>query len=314
MRKKGMWIGGAIGLLLLAGCTNSESKEPTPTPTPVVSELAETPVPSIETPEEQPAESDDGAVNGQLELSRLENEFAFADETGQQLITIPSETGDEVEDPEQFVTAIGNGGDRIEIEYVRRQEANDQDNNRQSINNFNNMAGYIYKIKGDGILLPNKSYLLAREGVVSQGSLVDITSAEDGQYEQADADTIARVEGLKARKATSSSILSESDQEKIALFVFERDGDDMLASIAYINNDKVLFKDFPATYNESGTWRVDGGDDPGRFEVLFLAHSDEGVLLGIAWAGAEGENLFVLQEADGALQDTELKGGRYWSP
>ncbi|WP_248758611.1 hypothetical protein [Paenibacillus sp. ATY16] len=310
MRKKGMWIGGAIGLLLLAGCTNSESNEPTPTPTPVVSELAETPVPSIETP----VETDDGSVNGQLELSRLENVFAFADETGQQLITIPSENGDEVEDPEQFVTAVGNGGDRVEIEYVRRQEANDQDTNRQSIDNFNNMAGDIYKIKGEGILMPNKSYLLAKEGVVSQDSLVDITSAEDGQYEQADADTIARVEGLMGRKVTSSSILSESDQEKVALFVFERDGDDMLASIAYINDDKVLFKDFPATYNESGTWRVDGGDDPGRFEVLFLAHSDEGVLLGIAWAGAEGENLFVLQEADGALEDTDLKGGRYWSP
>jgi hypothetical protein len=316
MRKRGMWISGAVGLLLLAGCMNSESNEPAPTPTPVVSELAETPAPSIETPEEQPAETDNGAVNGQLELSRLENVFAFADETGQQLITIPSENGDEVEKPEQFVTAIGNGGDRIEIEYVRRQEANDQDNNRQSINNFDNMAGYIYKVKGDGILLSNKSYLLARGGVVSQGSLIDITSAEDGQYEQADADTIARVEGLKGRKVTSSSILSESesDQEKIALFVFERDGDDMLASIAYINDDKVLFKDFPATYNESGTWRVDGGDDPGRFEVLFLAHSEEGVLLGIAWAGAEGENLFVLQEADGILQDTDIKGGRYWSP
>ncbi|NIK70532.1 hypothetical protein [Paenibacillus sp. BK720] len=314
MRKKGMWIGGAIALLLLAGCTNSESNEPTPTPTPVVSELAESPVPSIETPEEEPAETDEGAANGQLELGRLENVFAFADETGQQLITIPTENGDEIDDPEQFAAAIGNGGDRIEIEYVRRQEANDQDTNRQSIDNFNNMAGYIYKIKDEGILLPNKSYLLAREGVVSQDSLVDLASAEDGQYEQADADTIARVEEIKGRKVTSSSILSESEQEKIALFVFEREGDDMLASIAYIHEDKVLFKDFPATYNESGTWRVDGGDDPGRFEVLFLAHSDEGVLLGIAWAGAEGENLFILQEADGALQDTDLKGGRYWSP
>ncbi|MNN22802.1 hypothetical protein D3C81_1361790 [compost metagenome] len=109
-------------------------------------------------------------------------------------------------------------------------------------------------------------------------------------------------------------MLSESAEEKIALFVFEREADDMLASIAYIKGDTVLFKDFPAKYDESSTWRVDSGDEPGLFEVLFLAHSDEGLLLGVSWAAPEGENLFVLKETNGVFQDTDLRNGRYWAP
>ncbi|SFD97071.1 hypothetical protein SAMN05216378_1804 [Paenibacillus catalpae] len=313
MRNRGIWIGGVVSLLLLAGCGNSADNEPKPTPTPVVTDSAETTAPGTETPEAQPSETPDGTAIVDLKLNRLDNVFGFAGETGEQLITIPIDSGTELNNPEQFDTAVGNGGELIEIEFVRHQEANDQDTNRQTINNFNNMDGYIYKVK-EGTLLSNKSYMLARKGVVSKGSLMELTSTEDGQYSQADADTIARIEALKKRKVTASSILSESAKEKIALFVFEREGDEMLASLAYVSGEKVLFKDFPATYNESGTWRVDGGDDPGRFEVLFLAHSDEGLLLGIAWAGAEGENLFVLQEEEGALQDTNLLSNRYWAP
>lgn len=299
-------------MLLLAGCGNNSPDEDIK-PTPVVSDQAESMVPATETPEEQPAETDEGTAGGEIKLNRLDNVFGFADEAGERLITIPIDSGAELANPEQFDTAIGNGGELIEIEYVRHQEANDQDTNRQTINNFNNMAGYLYKVK-NGTLLSNKSYLLARKDIVSKGSLVALTNTGNGEDFRADADTVERVEALKKRKVASSSILSESAQEKIALFVFEREGDDMLASVAYMNGDKVLFKDFPATYNETGTWRVDGGDEPGLFEVLFLAHSDEGLLLGLAWAGAEGENLFVLQEADGALQDTNLLSNRYWAP
>ncbi|GLX68650.1 hypothetical protein [Paenibacillus glycanilyticus] len=309
--KSGMWIGGLAGLLILAGCGDKAANEPSPTP--VVSEQAEATPVVTETPEEQPSATDQG-VN-QVTFSQLDNVFGFANEAGDQLITIPNENGEALDNPEQFNSAIGNDSEQVEIEFVRHQEADEQDTNRQTAGNFTHMAGYLYKVKS-GKLLSNKSYLLAREGVVSKESLVGLTGSRqaDGQYLSADANTITQVEALKNRKVTKSSLLAESPEAKIALFVFERDGDDMLASIAYISGDQVLFKDFPATYNESGTWRVDGGDDPGLFEVSFLAHSDEGLLLGIAWAGAEGENLYVLQEKDGALQDTDLTGGRYWSP
>ncbi|MNI17752.1 hypothetical protein D3C73_711340 [compost metagenome] len=244
--------------------------------------------------------------------------FGFADESGEQLITISDDSGVDLKNPEQFNTAIGNNGELVEIEFVRQQDANEQDNNRQTMNNFNNMAGYIYKAK-NGKFIQNKSYLLARDGVIGKNALIAMKSTRDDQSQSevflpTDADTIAQIEAIKKRKVTTSSLLSESAEEKIALFVFEREADDMLASISYIKGDVVLFKDFPAKYDESSTWRVDSGDEPGLFEVLFLAHSDEGLLLGMSWAAPEGENLFVLQEANGVFQDTDLRGGRYWAP
>ncbi|MED4953747.1 hypothetical protein ABEO75_12630 [Paenibacillus macerans] len=295
MRKRRFWTGGVILLSLLAGCGSTD-----------VESLAK-PSSAVE-------------KNTMVEFARLESVFGFADESGEKLITLPDDSGAGLENPEQFNAAIGNNGDWVEIEFVRRQEANEQDNNRQTMYNFNNMAGYVYKAK-NGKFIQNKSYLLTRDGAIGKDSLMALNSTVDGQspsgdYLPADAETIAQIEAIKKRKVTASSLLSASaENEKIALFVFERKGDDMLASIAYIKGDEVLFKDYPATYNEYGTWRVeDGGDHPGRFEVLFLARSDEGLLLGLSWGAPEGENLVVLKETNGPLQETGLHGGRYWAP
>ncbi|MCM3702358.1 hypothetical protein [Paenibacillus macerans] len=258
--------------------------------------------------------------NTEVEFTRLESVFGFADESGEKLITIPDDSGAGLENPEQFNAAIGNNGEWVEIEFVHRRKANEQDNNRQTMYNFSNMAGDVYKAK-NGKFIQNKSYLLTRDGVMDKNSLMALNSTVDGQsqtgdYLPADAETIALIEASKKRKVTASSLLSASaENEKIALFVFERKGDDMLASIAYIKGDQVLFKDYPATYNDYGTWRVeDGGDHPGRFEVLFLARSDEGLLLGLSWGAPEGESLVILKEANGALQETDLRSGRYWAP
>lgn len=79
----------------------------------------------------------------------------------------------------------------------------------------------------------------------------------------------------------------------------------MLASIAYVKGEKV---------DKSGTWRIDDGDEPGWFEVMFLAYSDEGLLLGMSWGAPEGENLFVFKETNGVFQETDLRSGRYWAP
>ncbi|MFF2480982.1 hypothetical protein [Paenibacillus sp. NPDC058071] len=320
MRKSGIWIGAVLLFVLLAGCSNNAAVENEPSSSPAVDNHTE----ETAAPEQQPAEQQpdkkhqEEAKPERAAFKQLESVFGFADESGEQLITIPSESGADPEHPEQFKAAIGNNGQWIEIEFVRLQEANEQDNGRQNMYNFNNMKGCVYKAK-NGKFAPDKSYLLVKDAVIGKGALIDLKSATDsqspsGQYLPADAETIAQVEAIKKRKVKASSLLAESAEEKIALFVFERQGDDMLASIAYIKRNAVLFKDYPAKYDEFSTWRVDSGDEPGLFEVLFLARSDEGLLLGISWGAPEGESLSILKEADGALQETDLHSGRYWSP
>ncbi|RUS48950.1 hypothetical protein [Cohnella sp. AR92] len=305
MKTRGIAIAGVAALALLAGCSKEEENQPA---APSIATAAPTPT----------ATATVTPAGAKIELSLLENAFGFANESGDRLIALQDGEGVKLADPERFAEAIGHNGEKVEIELVGWQDANDQDTNRQTMYNFDNMAGYVYRAK-DGKLIPNKSYLLVKDGVVGERSLTELKSTIDeqsssGDYLPVDAGTIARIEAIKKRKIAQSRLLSESDKEKVALFVFERQGDDMLASIAYVSGDKVLFKDFPAVYQENGTWRVDGADDPGLFEVLFLAHSDEGVLLGMSWGAPEGENLFVLREADGKLQDTDLQNGRYWAP
>jgi len=255
----------------------------------------------------------------EVEFKSLENVFGFADESGKRLITIPVENGDKIYGPEEFNVAVGNNGELAEIRFVGRQDANDMDNGRQNMYNFDNMAGYIYEVT-DGSLNKDKSYLLTKDTILNKNSLVELKPAKDTEsdteyYKKADADTIKRIESIKDRKIIENDLISETAEgEKICLFVFERVEDDMLASIAYIKGDEVVFMDYPAKYDEMSTWRVDAGDRPGLFEVLFLANSDEGLLLGLTWAAPEGEGVFVLKEENGVFQETGLKGGRYCAP
>jgi hypothetical protein len=263
--------------------------------------------------------NDVGSEQEKKKVSQEEIVFGFADASGKKIITIPNEHGNELENPQDFNIAVGNNGEIIEIEFVKRQEANDKDNARQTMYNFNNMAGYVYEVKA-GELIQNKTYLLSKDTIMIENPLFKLKSTKDiesesNYYKKVDLETIKKIETIKNRKIIESNLIAETDDNaKICLFVFERIADDMLASIVYIKGDKVVFKDYPAKYDEMSTWRVDAGDQPGLFEVLFLANSDEGLLLGITWTAPEGENAFVLKEVNGVFQETDLKSGRYCAP
>ena len=294
MKKIGVLIIVVLLFSILVGCSNAEIQTEAETPNGDIVEQTE-----------------ENTKQETIEFKRLENVFGFADESGKRLITIPNENGDKLADPGTFDLALGNNGQMLDIRFAKRQEANSLDNYRQSMYNFDNMAGYIYEVI-EGDFIPNKAYLLTKASVVDNSTLIGLKPAKAAE---ADTDTIKKVEAIKSRKITKSSLLSETiDNAKICIFVFERQADDMLASIAYIKDDKVVFKDYPAKYDEMSTWRVDSGDEPGLFEVLFLADSDEGLLLGLTWAAPEGENDFVLKESNGVFEETALSVGRYWSP
>lgn len=301
MKKRNLLIAVAILVTMLIGCDNSNMKASTGIQEDAAQETAE------------------GIIQEELKLNQIENIFAFGDESGKRLITLGYENGVVLSNPEAFNLAIGNNGEIYHIKFVKQQQANSMDTLRQTIYNFDNMAGYIFEAV-EGKFALNKTYLLAMDSKLNRNAFIQLISTRDMEskttsYKQAGLETIKKVEEIKNRKVTKSSLISKTvDNTQICLFVFERKEDDMLASIAYINEDKVIFRDYPAKYDELSTWRVDAGDEPGLFEVLFLAKSDEGLLLGITWAGPEGENIFVLKEKEGVFEETDLISGRYWAP
>lgn len=258
-------------------------------------------------------------LKSKVTFKELQSVFGFADESAKRIITLQPIDHDKPENPEDFNIGVGNNGNIIRIRFVKWQDANEKDNLRQTMYNFDNMAGYIYEVES-GEAISNEVYLLSKDSVIDESKLIKlestvVTDSYTEYYKDVDDATVARIEAMKNRRVKKSDLLAKADDgAKICLFLFERQGDDMLFSLAYIKDDKVVLKDYPAKYDEYSTWRVDAGDEPGLLKVLFLAESDEGLLLGMTWGAPEGESVFVLKEEGGVFQDTELKNGRYWSP
>ena len=250
-----------------------------------------------------------------VSFKHLEGPFGFADEGGKRIITLANKDDYNVEMLKELNVAVGNNGEIIEIEFVKWQEKNNKDNSRQTMYNFDNMSGHVFNVKSKAAL-PNEAYLLTKDSVINKDKLIKLKPIEDAEaIKTADNETIKRIETLKNRKIVESRLIAQTyDYESIYLFVFERSGDDMLASLAYVKGEKVVFKDYPAKYDQYNTWRADGGDSPGNFEVMFLSNSDKGLLMGITWGAPEGEGMYILREENGAFTETHLKSGRYWAP
>ncbi|HYA44046.1 MAG TPA: hypothetical protein VED59_00445, partial [Acidimicrobiales bacterium] len=90
-----------------------------------------------------------------------------------------------------------------------------------------------------------------------------------------------------------------------------------LASVAVADHGQILFQDFPGTYRgpDADIWRADDGGElsPEGFEALFLARLSGAEVLGLIWAGSEGENAYLLAADTSATFRTIAHSYRYWA-
>lgn len=136
---------------------------------------------------------------------------------------------------------------------------------------------------------------------------------------QAEIGTTAKeeIEKIKNRNVKSGWEIGVVGTDRtIYLILFERENDDMLASIVMKTPTKFVFKDYPAKYNESSTWRVDDGGSvyPELFSILFASETKTGIVLAIKWAGAEGENTTLFIENGDKFEELNIGTSRYTSP
>jgi hypothetical protein len=233
----------------------------------------------------------------------LEGCFGFPDENGKRFITKC--------DDKKFNVAVGKGK-IIEIKFSKHQKATENDNGRDTYYNFDNLAGNIFEVTEGELEQNHSSYFLSKKEWAEKAL---IPLKETGDEDAVDASIIKKIETLKSRKIVKSELLAQTETgEKICLFVFERVKDDMLASLVYVDKDKVIVRDYPAIYDDMSTWRADDGGEFSGIEVLFLAKMGESLLLGIMWNGPEGGNESILIEEKGMFFETEFGGYRYWVP
>ncbi|MGE5371624.1 MAG: hypothetical protein ACM3QZ_06495 [Solirubrobacterales bacterium] len=256
-----------------------------------------------------------------VDTAKLKSTFALASEDGKRLILFCTEPGVK---PESLTVAIGENGRVLPVTFQKHQKANDQDSGRQTADNFDNMDGDLYLITTEKAE-PDETYYLADPTVFVPQAILNARPWNDRDNSLAppalDKKTLTQVEKAKGRKIDQSWILSDLDTGmKAALILFKRQGDNMLASIAFIKQDKVMFYDMPASYKDvvenDSAWRVDDGGEigPGNFNILFYAQGTKGLIMGIAWGAPEGEAAFIVQEDGANLVETDIQASRYWVP
>jgi hypothetical protein len=251
--------------------------------------------------------------NGQIPApGDIPMDFGFADLRGRHLLV---QRDKDKFDPALYTLAVGESGEVVRIVYAGWQGGTDMNNGRDMAYNFENIAGHVYVAEG-GKFQPDGTYCITDNGFA--GNLIKFFSysGELVGKPAMEGETVKRVEELKGRKAKSAEKLAATDGgAEIGLVLFERQGDDMLFSIVYTDGAKTLSWDCPAEYDEISTWRADGGDEPGRFEFLFLVRFGDSLALMLEWGAPEGGSVVFLYEDDGKfIAKDDYSYHRYWAP
>lgn len=245
------------------------------------------------------------------DINKLNNLFGFTNEAGK-LILLAGKL-EETKSIDGINKAIGENGNILTIKYLRAQKRNEKDNGRQTSQNFDNVAGYIFEIT-QGTAKENETYYLVND---NEFNIKSILNSQAGDRTEIDTAAKEEIEKIKNRKVLKSWEIGKIESDKtIYLLQFERVKDDMLASIVMKTPTKFVFKDYPAKYDSSSTWRVDDGGNvyPEMFSILFASQTETGIIMGIKWIAFEGEVTTLLKENDDKLEELNIETSRYMSP
>jgi hypothetical protein len=246
-----------------------------------------------------------------FDISMLAPVFAIANLSGDELISFYSD--ENVSNFKELNGAIGDDGQFYTIEYSKKQDSNNQDSFRVVAENFDNMAGYVYSVL-EGNLIASNSYFLCNSGVINKNNLLTTDSTTDTALDQA---TKIQIENIKGRNVEDGWIIDEySNGDQLLIVVFKPDGNNYLMSIGLKTPDGIKLKDYPAVSDDGqSVWRVDDGGKvlPKLYTTMFAAPTNNGLLLVIKWAGAEGENILLLLEKADSLELLPWEVSRYWS-
>ncbi|WP_256757568.1 hypothetical protein [Cohnella sp. WQ 127256] len=310
------WIILIAITFMLTGCNEKSAPNASkPTATAIPKETTSvTPAPTAPSAEPIPVTSE------LLDTNKLPNTFGFANNEGNRIITVASQQEQTDQEgnvsgelKEQLTKAIGEQGQILTIRYVKHQARSEKDNGRQAAHNFDNLEGDLYEVI-EGTAVANDSYYLINETSFNLNSLIKINPSEPQEPQTAIADKISK---SKNRAITHSWLLATTDKnQQIFLVQFERQEDQMLASLVLYDGVQMVFMDYPATYDANSTWRVDDQGEviPEMFSFLFAAASSDGIVIAVKWMGAEGENITVLKQSGQRFVETSIESGRYLSP
>jgi hypothetical protein len=227
--------------------------------------------------------------------------FAFPNEQGTRLLATA-----EIAKPAAFQVAICSGGQRVPVEFERRQPDGPKTTGRQTPQNFAQTAGAVFRILG-GNVSPDATCVLADETFVAGATVVPLkrpsqaARCSKASYPLFQADKQRPVVGCWPIAQSATGI-------QAAIIEFSRRLSQALASLVVIDGERRMYVDYPADFKGPGAdlWRADDGGEihADGFEVVFLVKRGTTYVMAVDWAGAEG-SVLSLQIADGGSQFKE---------
>ena len=195
----------------------------------------------------------------------------------------------------------------------------EKNSGRDTYYNFDNLSGWLYEMQ-EGKLLenPENEYdaiwdaaLLVDENYKNTSTILDLKNRENGMTKVvALSDDLQKAfenkYGRKIITSCASAVFSDNTSEyQLVNVQFENKGDEALGVTALVENGEIkAVKEFPATYDETSTWRVDDGGEFGGLWADLVVLENGFLTFYTSDSGAEGCNYqnYVVKE------DSLIKG------
>ena len=215
------------------------------------------------------------------------------------------------------------------VQLKGAQLENEAENNyRDTYYNFDNLPGWLYQMQGWRLLEhPLNEYdaiwgaaLLVDENYKNTSKILELKNRKDGSINIVSVsddvqNKLKEKYGRNILTACASAVFGDNSEYQLVNVQFENKGTEALGVTALVENGEIkAVKEFPATYDEMSTWRV---DDEGEFGGLWadLVVLENGVLtLYTVDNGAEGSNYQSYVVKGDALCEGNVSTSLYQAP
>ena len=204
----------------------------------------------------------------------------------------------------------------------------EKNSGRDTYYNFDNLSGWLYEMQ-EGKLLENPeneydaiwdAVLLVDENYKNTSTILDLKNRENGMTKVvALSDDLQKAfenkYGRTIMTSCASAVFGDNSEYQLVNVQFKNKGDEALGVTAIVENGEIkAVKEFPATYNETSTWRVDDGGEFYGLWANLIAMEDGTLTIYTSNSGEESSNYqnYVIQ--GDSLVNGEVSASFYHAP
>ena len=204
----------------------------------------------------------------------------------------------------------------------------EKNSGRDTYYNFDNLSGWLYEMQ-EGRLLENPeneydaiwgAVLLVDENYKNTTTILDLKNRENGMTKVvALSDDLQKAfenkYGRTIMTSCASAVFGDNSEYQLVNVQFKNKGDEALGVTAIVENGEIkAVKEFPATYNETSTWRVDDGGEFYGLWANLIAMEDGTLTIYTSNSGEESSNYknYVIQ--GDSLVNGEVSASFYHAP